>query len=89
MSKLLLLIISGFVVTTCYSQNIQFGALLGPNLSGSTVKYPTYEVKSPMPGVGLDIGFFADVPLTKEVSFRPNLTYSLERASAVIEGDKA
>jgi outer membrane protein with beta-barrel domain len=90
MRVLFLLFISLFLAVGCYSQNIQFGALLGPNLSGSTVKYPTYDVKSPKPGVGLDVGFFADVPFSnKQFSFRPNLTYSLERASAVIEGDKA
>ncbi|MGC4034577.1 MAG: porin family protein [Chitinophagaceae bacterium] len=72
-----------------YSQDVHFGALFGPTLSGSTVKYPTYEVKSPHPGAGFDIGVFAEIPLQKQLSFRPSLTYSLERASAVIEGDKA
>ena len=89
MRTLFTLIISGFFVTACYCQNTQFGALLGPTLSGATVKYPTYDVKSPHPGAGIDIGVFADVPLQKQFSFRPGLTYSLERASAVIEGDKA
>jgi len=73
----------------CQAQDLQFGAVLGPSLSGSTVKYPKYDVKSPMPGLGIDIGGFAELPLNKQLSFRPNLTYSLERASAVIEGDKA
>ena len=90
MRILFLIITSGFLADACYSQHIQFGALLGPNLSGSTVKYPTYDVESPKPGVGFDVGFFADIPLNnKQYSFRPSITYSLERASAVIEGDKA
>lgn len=69
---------------------VQFGGSIGLNLSGAIVKYPAYQVSGARPGVGFEIDGFADVPLpNKQYSFRPSLSYSLERASAVVEGDRS
>jgi hypothetical protein len=69
---------------------VQFGGFVGLNLSGAIVKYPAYQVSGARPGVGFEIGGFADVPLPNKLySFRPSLSYSLERASAVVEGDRS
>jgi hypothetical protein len=92
MGKLLLFIISCFFVIAGYSQHIQFGGTAGLNFSGAIVKYPTYEVSGAHPSPGFEVGVFADIPLDGKMSlfsFRPSLSYSLERASAVVEGDKA
>ncbi|MEO6960522.1 MAG: outer membrane beta-barrel protein [Puia sp.] len=84
-----LMLISGLFAKASYSQ-IRFGGIIGPNFSGAIVKYPTYEVSGARPGIGFEIGAFADVSLTdKKYSFRPALSYSLERASAVVEGDRS
>jgi hypothetical protein len=70
--------------------DIQFGAMVGPSLSGAIVKYPAYQVSGARPGLGFEIGGFADIPLPNKLySFRPSLSYSLERASAVVEGDRS
>lgn len=72
------------------SGEVQFGAMIGPGLSGAIVKYPAYQVSGARPGLGFEIGGFADIPLPNKLySFRPSLSYSLERASAVVEGDRS
>ncbi|HTI12866.1 MAG TPA: porin family protein [Puia sp.] len=72
------------------SRRIQFGGSAGLSLSGAIVKYPAYEVSGARPGLGFEIGGFADIPLANKLySFRPGLSYSLERASAVVEGDRS
>ena len=92
MRRLLLFIISCFFVIAGYSQQTRFGATAALNFSGAIVKYPTYEVSGAHPSPGFEVGVFADIPLDGKMnlfSFRPSLSYSLERASAVVEGDKA
>ena len=89
MKTTLLLLFSGLFVSISYGQ-IQFGGSLGLNLSGAIVKYPAYQVSGARPGPGFEIGGFADIPLKNKLySFRPGLSYSLERASAVVEGDRS
>src|SRR5882762_9317302 len=90
MRKLLLLFITYLFITACYGQQIRYGGQAGLNFSGAIVKYPAYEVKGARPAPGFEIGGFADIPLSnKMLSFHPSLSYSLERASAEVEGDKA
>ncbi len=72
------------------SRKIRFVGTAGLSLSGAIVKYPAYQVSGARPGLGVEIGGFADIPLANKLySFRPGLGYSLERASAVVEGDRS
>ena len=92
MRLLFLFVVSCLIVNVVNSQHIQFGGTAAINFSGAIVKYPTYEVSGAHPSPGFELGVFADIPLDGKMSlfsFRPSLSYSLERASAVVEGDKA
>ncbi len=92
MRTLYLSVILSLLVMAVHSQQIQFGGTAALNFSGALVKYPAYEVSGAHPSAGFELGVYADVPLDgkmNQFSFRPSLLYSLERASAVVEGDKA
>jgi hypothetical protein len=66
---------------------IQFGGVAGLNWSGATATNTTGKV-SGTPLSGFTLGAFADIPLRKNLSFRPELLYSYEGYQPQIGGDK-
>src|ERR1700744_4823107 len=88
--NLLLLLFLGTSLWTT-AQNITFGAEAGLTISGALVKYPPYPVSHPTPLPGIQAGVYANIHVSADTAwtFRPELFYSLERASSVVEGDKA
>lgn len=69
-------------------QNLSFGAEIGPNLSGAFLaKSPSTKVKG-SPDIGIEVGVFAELPLSTDFSFRPRLQFSNEGYTAKLYGDK-
>lgn len=65
---------------------VQFGGLAGLNWSGAAARGTTGKV-SGKPLSGLSLGTFADVPLKKQVSFRPTVQYAYEGYQANVSGN--
>ncbi|TDW97563.1 porin family protein [Dinghuibacter silviterrae] len=67
---------------------IQFGGIAGLNWSGASANTTTNGKVSGSPLTGFNLGFFADIPLQKSLSFRPALIYSYEGYQPNVNGDK-
>lgn len=66
---------------------IQFGAIAGLNWSGASATNTTGKVAG-APLSGFTLGAFADIPLRKKLSFRPEFLYSYEGYQPMIGGNK-
>lgn len=66
---------------------VQFGGIAGLNWSGAAATNTTGKV-SGTPLTGFTLGLFADIPLKKQLSFRPELLYSYEGYQPVVSGEK-
>lgn len=66
---------------------IQFGGIAGLNWSGASASNTTGKVAG-SPLSGFTLGAFADIPLKKKLSFRPEFLYSYEGDQPLIGGVK-
>jgi hypothetical protein len=67
-------------------RGIQFGGIAGLNWSGADASAPQKVSGSPL--TGFTLGLFADIPLAKQISFRPGLLYSYEGFQPDINGER-
>jgi hypothetical protein len=67
---------------------IQFGGIAGLNWSGASANTAGNGKVSGSPLTGFALGFFADVPLRKSLSFRPSLIYAYEGYQPDVNGER-
>jgi hypothetical protein len=67
---------------------IQFGGIAGLNWSGASASASSTGKVSGTPLAGFTLGAFADIPLKKNLSFRPGLLYSNEGYQANVQGNR-
>lgn len=66
---------------------IQFGGIATLNWSGASANTGSDGKVSGKPLTGFALGFFADIPLQKQLSLRPSLVYSYEGYQPDVNGD--